>query len=107
MSYFATNFQPTGNVTKNSILYVARVLDIPLVELSVCTFNVYFFCFSRKLLAQKEAATGNVLIYFKIVVLQFRQLSLLVKSLKICLGKSSYFSNAASLFYLGKSQSQQ
>ena len=41
MFYFATNFQPTANVTKNSILHVARVLDIPLVELSVCTFNMF------------------------------------------------------------------
>ena len=29
------HFQPTANVTKNSILYVARVLDTPLVKLSV------------------------------------------------------------------------
>ena len=39
--YFATNFQPTANVIKNSILYVARVLDTPLAKLSVYTSNTF------------------------------------------------------------------
>ena len=37
--YFAVNFHPTANVTKNSILYVARVLDTALVKLSISTLN--------------------------------------------------------------------
>ena len=37
---FAANFQPTANVTKNSILDLAKVLDTPLVNLSVYTFNM-------------------------------------------------------------------
>ena len=38
---FGANFQPTVNATKNSILYVGRVLDTPLLKLSVYTFNMF------------------------------------------------------------------
>ena len=44
-------FQLTANVTKNPILYVARVLDTPLVKFSVYTFNMFTFTFFRRLLA--------------------------------------------------------
>ena len=39
--YFAANFQPTANVTKISIFYVASILNTPLVKLSVYTFNMF------------------------------------------------------------------
>ena len=35
LSYFASNFQLIANVTKNSILHVARVIDTLLVNLTV------------------------------------------------------------------------
>ena len=45
--YFATNFQPIINVTKNSILlYVMRVVDTPLVKFCFY-FHYVYFCFSK------------------------------------------------------------
>ena len=46
-TYFAANFKTVTNATQNSVLWVASVLDTPIVKLCLYFCYFYFFCFLR------------------------------------------------------------